>query len=558
MRIQRQSETFTWRFAANYTSQQKKEKLEWFLDQLSEAGVDSKSLFGQEVTLSNGKKKHFYHPARQQQQKLINRFFYDTGGPENPHLHEPDHRGRVGASRVPQNLRAMFVAGLGGSGKTTLLQRLKNLTGGAISPEDHFISNADPQKVMAAHLGMVPTQQELVDALVEKGMDPALLADLPEFSPLDLNATVHEEMSDNNKLLFKKLMSEHRDVILDATLTGQKSALKTLAQMQDEGYNTDGILANASMGPAQSRVDNRYEEGHQKWTQGADDDDWNTPLIHKWFKDNGILNEGERIKSKGGRYVPKSVQNANAPDDLGRKRGDRSAAESVFDRITPYLGNALKLDADVDLKVPGNSPTIQTGKGTWFEQAGWDTSGRPVQGQLPLPPIPVKKTPDGESFTDIENIKKLLPAFGGGGGAAGQLQLPIPDGGIRPGGNQMSLPFLAFRRFANDEDPFAQIALERQGTVDDILDRYEAGEFDFPALAHGLMERAYILMDDVGDSEPDPRSAMVQAYSRAEEWDDDNFDGLIRSAEDRGVLSEEEAGYLVSLVMRVFGLNGVS
>jgi hypothetical protein len=124
----------------------------------------------------------------------------------------------------------------------------------------------------------------------------------------------------------------------------------------------------------------------------------------------------------------------------------------------------------------------------------------------------------------------------------------------------MPLPLLAFRRFANDEeDPFVQIALERQGTVDDILDRYAAGEFDFTALAHGLMERAYILMDAVGeDKEPDPRSAIVQAFARAEDWDDDNFDGLIRGAEDRGVLTEEEAQYLISLVMQVFGLNGVS
>jgi hypothetical protein len=159
MRIQRQSETFSWRFAVNYTSKQKKEKLEWFLNELSEAGIDSKSLYGQGVTLPNGEKKHFYHPARATQQKLINRFFYDTGGPENPHLHEAHpENGRIGASRVSQNLHAMVMAGLGGSGKSTLLKRLKDLTGGTISPEDHFISNVDPQKVMAAHLGMVPTQ----------------------------------------------------------------------------------------------------------------------------------------------------------------------------------------------------------------------------------------------------------------------------------------------------------------------------------------------------------------------------------------------------------------
>lgn len=549
MRIQRQREMFSWRFAASYTPQQKKEKLEWFLEQLAKNGIDSRSLFGQEVELKNGKKKFFYHPARQQQQKLINRFFYDTGGPENPHLHTPDSRGRVGAHRVPQNLHAMFMAGLAGSGKTTLLQRLKELTKGAISPEDHYISNADPQKVMAAHLGMVPTQQELVDALTKKGVDPALLADLPEFSPLDLNATVHEEMSDNNKLLLKKLLSEHKNIILDATLTGQKSAMKTLDRMQDEGYNTDGILANASMGPAQSRADSRYEKGHQKWLEGADDEDWNQPLILKWFRDNGILSEGETIKTKGGRYVPKAVQNANAPDVLGKQRGDKSAAQSTITRITPYLGNVLQLDSDVDMN-SGQIPSVQTGKGAWFEHSDWDTSGQGVQGQLPFPPVSLKRTPDGQGYVDLESVQRAMPTGGGAG------RLPRPGGGRTK--DQMPLPLLAFRRFADDDDPFAQIALERQGTVDDILDRYAAGEFDFPALAHGLMERAYILMDDLGDPEPDPRSAIVQAYARAEDWDDDDFDGLIRHAQERGVLSDEEAGYLISLVMRVFGLNGVS
>ena len=541
MRIQRQNESFAWRLAAPQQMMDQPstppaavdhdqyiQKLESYHKALSELGINSQTLYGHETD----KGWSFDDPIRQKKHELLKEFMWNTGGTENPHLHDR------GVDSVPREGKAIFLAGQAGSGKGTILGHPQFKE--HMDADQFYTSNPDPHKPIAAYLGMVPTQDELDQHLRAAGYGEDFFANMPKFSPMDLSPLVHEEISDLNKDLVAKALKKKINIIFDGTFASAKSALQSLGKVHKHQYGgATGVLVDAPMDFSLPRADSRYARGHQSWLDGGHEDGFDdTPrgsrlfgklreLTAKYGLDDELNQrhgQHDFMPAQGGRYVPKFVSKGNEATD-----GESNSASSQnFRLFQPLMSSSVVTDARRTLKDKlGNYiaiPKIVSGRGDVFGKINQALQGVPPG--IIDPNEPPYET-DWSRPADPTQIDRTIDKI---------MSSPKNE---EPRSFYESLPRYALRRLAaaNQLDQeIEELQAKYTDSYEHIVDRFEAGEFDFDTLLQLLFARAQFRreLNEEGDQ------SLEAAYARSEGFDPDDWRHALNGAFYGDALTEEQ------------------
>jgi uncharacterized protein YneF (UPF0154 family) len=503
MKIQRQNETFTWRFALRWRERSPQElaryrqDLEDFVKTAHDAGVDTRSLFGDRGPGGG----YAYDPVRSKQHDFIKNFMYYTGGPENKAPH-----GRSIADS-PRERQALLLAGLPGSGKGFNLKHKQ--VAGALNPS--YISNPDPLKFLMAHMGMGASQEQILEAiksresrekLAEKGYDPDWVdrrfQNMPRYSPMDLSPLMHEEASTLNKNILKKALEEGRNVTLDGTMAAPAHKNLALLREHDYGDNLSGILVNASRGPAEAQALDRYASGDDRFKAGEPEQDWQgLGLGDTWTPETGFAVPLNR--SPGGRFVGNYVA-PPAPTD-----GSKSISEQNFKSIQDQLTRgAVSINGD-------------------------KKHDRSLMARGIVSPIELE-------YGHGELFDKML--------RSGAIVLPGERKAFRMAGAEQGADDSEFRR-------------EYDGSAADILLRYKRGEFDYSTLVRLLVDRTRFLKakeesTPAAPKAPSPYGWWHEILESSEQFNHDDIFGEVAHACWEGVITEEQKAEIESLISDVY------
>lgn len=535
MRIQRQNESFAWRVAAPRkwasmrtadSMQSYTDKLEEYHKALSKLRVNSQTLYGRKT---DDKGYVFDDPTRQKKHELLKELMWSTGGVDNEHLHER------GVDSVPGDGRALILAGQAGSGKGTILGHPQFKT--HIDTDQFYTSNPDPHKPVAAYLGMVPTQDELDHELRKAGYGEDFISGMPRFSPMDLSPLIHEEISDLNKELVAKALKQNKNIIFDGTFASAKSALTTLGQIHKNNYNdTTGLMVDAPMEFSLPRADDRYARGHQNWLEGGEEYGFHregSPALirklreltaHYGLDDELTQRYGEHyyMPAQGGRYVPKFVSKKNESTD----GFSNSASSQNFLLLHPLMKNFVVTDARRNLKNADGEyiavPRVVAGRGSVFDRIQQGLQGVPAGIVDPNEP-PYEK----DWSRSPANPAELPQAID---------KIMADPKNKEPRSLYEGLPRYALRRFAALDQELARLQEKYTDSYEHIVDRFEAGEFEFDVLLQLLFARAQYRREV---NEEDDQS-LEAAYARSEEFDSDDWRHALNGALHGGFLTKEQ------------------
>lgn len=438
MRIQRQNETFAWRFAAwniddvlnDSGLMQKRNALNFLNKAAHDAGLTTLSMFGND-------------PNRAAMQDFIHNFWWETGGPDNQ---SGDPR-RVAPAYAPTDRQATVLAGYPGSGKSFALKH-PNI-------RDHIvpssISNPDPIKYLMMHMGMGATQEQIIRAmqqsdaqekLAQAGYDPErtvrAISEMPyRFSPGDLSPLMHAEAKGINNSILERILRRGGNVTLDGTFGDAKGEQDKVDLLRDADYDISGILVNASRDSSEKRALQRYAKGDNAYEAGEADDDWydkNAGPRHglgtNWMPPSGFVHPLSR--HAGGRFVGTYV----APPNPGAPWKGQS--HKNFHELMPQFSSAISIDADQDYSEKVNR---------------W---GEPQRKPLHIE----------DGFGDLfDNVM-----------SSGGVYVPRK---------------YAYRVASGSEKPSFKERFRQSARG--IMGQYLDGEIDYPTLAHLLVQRAHYL-----------------------------------------------------------------
>lgn len=529
MKIQRQKELFAFvKFIreANFSWEQqgpeeyarRQKALNALHFMASKLGIDSQSMYGHPQGVGGG---YLYSPEREGQHKEAQRFFWDTGGPENLTKDEYGNQIPHGADSIPDDGSVYFMAGPGGSGKSTILghpdiQRI-------VPQGSHFRWNADPFKYWMGYNNMIPSLEETLKALEGKGVAPEMTQKIFRAlggyaSPMDMSPLVHEEASEEAKKLLGKLRAEHKSVILDATLGSSKSAFKHLGNFKASGYNDPSIiLVNAMLDTQQGikgandRARGRYKRGDEDHRSGRPEEDWE-PFF-------------PGVPSPGGRFISDRQLGSNSS-----KVGGRSSSEDTFRAIAPFLSNTLETDArrnlDKEAIQNGMRVLVSGGSGPIYQDYDWDHGVSDSEDIYQYPNSMLIDPHTGEPFQKA-GINWFHYAFNEMEG-----ENNLSGGGMDKDQQQRQILWDKLM-----EDYYAG----RAGSVEEIVERYGEGEFDFDTLVSLIKARSR----EVQARRLQERAKMSFEEQEFERWHDsastpDDVGVVLAVAVHKGILSEEE------------------
>ena len=207
-------------------------------------------------------------------------------------------------AHVPNEGKAVVIAGPPGAGKTSILKAKENGSAEAVGVEfdakgslkSHAGENADDIKIMMTEKGMTPKIAGAVDG--------------------EMVSLVHEESSHISKMYNKRLVAEKKNIVIDGTMGGddaQKQVDKIHA-VQGRGYDVKGIMVDTDPEMAIASATGRWVGGEK----------------------SRLAKPGEKpheSTSPGGRYVPASVTRASSMP-TGRVPGAKPANRENFEILT--------------------------------------------------------------------------------------------------------------------------------------------------------------------------------------------------------------------------------
>lgn len=536
MRIERQRElfaftkfireaAFSWKDNPEEFARRKK-ALDALHHMAAQLGVNTQTMYGKQ-DLSGG---YLFSPKREAQREAMQRFIWDTGGPENVTQDEYGNKTPHGADEFPNEGSVFFMGGPGGSGKTTILNHpdIKRL----IPDLSHFRWNADPYKNWMAYNNMIPSLDEALRALEAKGVSPEMTQKIYRAlggyaSPMDMSPFAHEEASAAAKEGLDMLRAQGKSVIVDATMAGLGSTLKHLKKFRDAGYQGKfGILANAMLDTSNGRARSRYQGGDEAHRNGEPDEDWD------------LFFPGQT--SPGGRFISEHHLNSNKS-----KMGGRSASEDTFRAVSPFLNGTLDTDARRDLK-GGKRVLVSGGSGPMFTDYDWDMGISPDRDIFSAPGEIINPYARGGGDSVLIDPRTGTP-FGKTGIKIHHYALYEMEGANgREEGERMDE--LEARRHAKRELLWEKLmeeyAAEKAGSVEDLVEQYGRGELDFESLVALLRKR----FREVAVRKAQEEARMSPEQVAFERWEDaasgasgpDDASIVLRSAVRRGILTEEE------------------
>lgn len=330
MKIQRQRETFTWRFARQYSPQEwdhHLQQVETALDHVyGNKSFDNRHPYG--IVSHKGKKYVPTDRDRMMQYDKIFDILEHTGGPGN----------NYGALDIPRAYKALLMAGIGGAGKGTALNNpiLQDALGFDLSKDNHFVINPDDIKQIMAHLGMIPDSKEIYDRY--GGLE---IPNWDELSPMERSPFVHEEASWLSKKFADRLRGRGTNIAYDGTLGRLPKAIEVIQGLRKDGYNSDNggrvnaTLVDASPETGLRRARERHFRGQQKWEPGMEIDH-SAPDLYDLY---------------GGRSLPASIHKENNPPPGSTAK---SAPAHIFPSVSALSDSALHLNGDEDLPRDGS------------------------------------------------------------------------------------------------------------------------------------------------------------------------------------------------------------
>jgi hypothetical protein len=343
MRIQRQSENFSWRFARSYSEDEWRSHLaqvEGLLGHLHDLRVDNRTAFGK----IRGKRFEPTDRDRMMQYDKIFDILRNTGGPENMPL-----------SEYPKEYQALLMAGVGGAGKGTALKNkaLQAMLDPRLHPDRHFIINPDDTKQIMASLGMIPSADEIrqrYDGLELPGWD--------DLSPMERSPFIHEEASWLTKEFAKKLRQEGYNIAYDGTLGNPQKAADLVNDLRKDGYKPEnGGFVNLNLVDTDpeiglGRARERHRGGQKLWTPGQ-------PFPEYADHDKSIY------KLLGGRALPSFIHAENNAPPGSR---ERSAPAAIYGPTSQLTDSSLRLNGDANLPRDGSiAPQIMDARGPSYE-----------------------------------------------------------------------------------------------------------------------------------------------------------------------------------------------
>lgn len=358
MRIQRQNETFAWRFAG-FNSEEEwlahKDFVDSTLSNLYDQKIDSRKAYG----VVDGKN---FEPTDADREMMYNRaldIMRRTGGPGNY-----EKTGGRGLAAIPRQYRALLMAGVGGSGKGSILEN--EHMRGPLGYDNSFVLNPDDTKLIMARLGMVPTERDLRERydLDIPGWD--------NMSPMERSPFIHEEASWLTSRLADELHSKGYNVIHDGTLGKMSKIDKLTRKLRNAGYSPDNEgFVNAAgvkipMNEAFVRAGGRHKGKQSVYTDNYSGMQFDhvLPLLMQRERNLRLnLNDDSRFGipdygDSGGRALPAKIHNENNDESgWGTPVTNFPYAQSKTDSSVLFDGMYEK----------GSMPPVIGGHGTHFQ-----------------------------------------------------------------------------------------------------------------------------------------------------------------------------------------------
>jgi predicted ABC-type ATPase len=192
------------------------------------------------------------------------------------------HRRLLGESEaahphVRQDREAIVLAGPPGAGKSTAQADLIATTG---RPADHFrVVNADDfkDKLLLQAMDDGSYERHLMPPEVRRAQAAG-----ERFYPRELASLVHEESSLLAKSAIRDSIRRGDNLVVDGTLSGQKSAGKLFEQLEKAGYKVTVASVEAPRSATQSRIAGRWRGGYKRSETGTAKTPLDAKLGGRW------------------------------------------------------------------------------------------------------------------------------------------------------------------------------------------------------------------------------------------------------------------------------------
>lgn len=378
MRIQRQAEVFSWRFAEAPVAPQQAYSDEAWQQRLDQVNATLAALFnhpdGPRDTRNLPqfgafdpvtKRTAWSADRKAKQDRLLAAFVAGrrAGGKQVRAMAD-----------IPREHRGLLAGGVSGAGKTTILKDPRT----GIKYDDWFSNNVDDLKELAAEpeFGLTPSDEEMPE--------------LASLSPMERTPLIHFEMQDLIDRLAQQALKDGTNMIYDNTMSKGKAVQQSIDDLKRHGYGVGGLFVKIDPEEALGRVSQRHREGETDRLTG---------------------------KGSGGRPVPSYVSLAQKLDDPMYT----TVNEKMFDQYANMPGafdqGWIKYDNGFDQNyVDPANPANQGPKGPIFSRPrvlGSSNSGM-FNNAIPALTAHFRRVAEGEyqhNELDPHSVRGLLDMY---------------------------------------------------------------------------------------------------------------------------------------------------